>query len=57
MEQFRTTVSVVFWAESPDVSEGLVAAINALLPTDDQAATLSTVEYIAAGRPTATVPS
>lgn len=49
--QFRTTVSVVFWSDTPDESEGLVAAINALLPSDDQASTLATVQYVADGRP------
>jgi hypothetical protein len=53
MQQFRTTISAVFWTETPAESEGIGAAVAALLPADDQAATLSTVEYIAAGRPAA----
>ena len=56
MQQFRTTVSLVFWTETPDESEGVVAGLSALLPPDDQASTLATVEYVASGRPVATQP-
>jgi hypothetical protein len=51
VQQFRTTVSAVFWTETPDESEAIVAAMTALLASGDQAATLATVEYIAGGRP------
>lgn len=51
MQQFRTTVSAVFWTDTPDASEAAVAAINALLPPEDQVSTLATVEYVADGRP------
>jgi hypothetical protein len=51
MMQFRTTVSAVFWTETPDESDALVAGLTALLPSADQASTLSTVEYISGGRP------
>jgi hypothetical protein len=50
-EQFRTTASLVFWTETPDESEAIVAGLSALLPPDDQAATLSTIEYRTDGRP------
>ena len=53
MQQFRTTVSIVFWTETPEQSEGLVAGLTTLLPPNDQASTLSTIEYIADGRPSA----
>lgn len=57
MQQFRTTVSAVFWTETPEESEGIVAAVSALLPSDDQTATLATVEYIVTGRPSLVQPS
>jgi hypothetical protein len=53
-DQFRTTVSAVFWTATPDESEPIVAEINAALPEDDRAATLVTIEYIAAGKPVPT---
>jgi hypothetical protein len=56
MQQFRTTVSMVFWTETPDESAGIVAGVTALLPAEDQPATLSTVEYVASGRPVAVAP-
>lgn len=55
MQQFRTTVSAVFWTETPEESEGVVAGLTALLPGEDQAATLATIEYVTAGRPVAPV--
>jgi hypothetical protein len=56
MQQFRTTVSAVFWTETPDESQGIVAAITELLAPDDQAGTLATVEYVQSGRPVMTTP-
>lgn len=56
-EQFRTTVSAVFWTETTDEAETLVLAITAAVPDVDQPATLATIEYISAGRPvTAPIP-
>lgn len=55
MQQFRTSVSLVTWHDDPDTAQGLVAAINDLLPDDDQASTLATTEYVAEGRPQTTV--
>lgn len=51
MQQFRTTVSAVFWTETPEESEAVVAGLTAMLPVDDQMATLATVEYVTTGRP------
>ena len=49
---FRTTVSAVFWTESPDESQAIVDEINQALPEDARDSTLATVEYVAAGPPT-----
>jgi hypothetical protein len=56
MQQFRTTVSAVFWTETPDESEGIVAAMTGLLAPEDQSATLATVDYMESGRPVAPAP-
>lgn len=50
-QQFRTTVSAVFWSENPEEANGIVAAIKSLLADKDQAATLASVEFIADGPP------
>jgi hypothetical protein len=58
MQQFRTTVSAVFWTETPDESQAIVAALTDVLAPEDQTATIATVEYIVSGRPvTLTAPS
>jgi len=51
MEQFRTSVSLMFWTETPDQSAQVVAGVTSMVPILDQPATLSTVEYVATGRP------
>lgn len=53
MQQFRTTVSIMFWTETPEESEGMVAGLTALLPSEDQESALSIVEYVSTGRPVA----
>lgn len=50
-DQFRTTVSAVFWTADPEAAQQYVDAITATLPEADQASTLATIEYVAAGRP------
>lgn len=50
-DRFRTTVSAVFWTPSPEAAQEYVDTITATLPEVDRAATLATIEYVAAGRP------
>jgi hypothetical protein len=56
LEQFRTTVSAVFWTETPDDSEIIVDGIKDAIPEIDRGSTLVTVEYVSSGRPVMTVP-
>jgi len=56
IEQFRTTVSAVFWTMTPGDSDEIVAAITAALPEDDRNQTLATVEYRAEGPPVQPAP-
>lgn len=51
MKQLRTTVSLVFWTDTTNESEAIVAGLAGMLPSEDQAATLATVEYVSDGRP------
>jgi hypothetical protein len=48
---FRTTVSAVFWTETPEEAQSIAEGVNAALPADDQASTLVTIEYVPAGKP------
>jgi hypothetical protein len=50
-QQFRTTVSAVFWSETTDQSDATVEDIKDAIPSEDVGSTLVTVEYVAAGRP------
>jgi hypothetical protein len=50
-DQYRTTVSMVFWAADPEAAQATVDELKAGLPAEDQDATLSTIEYHAEGRP------
>lgn len=51
MEQFRTTMSVVFWSDTTDDAEATIAAVTAAVPDEWQESTLSTIEYRAEGPP------
>jgi hypothetical protein len=50
-QTFRTTVSLVYWTDTTEESDAIAAEIVAVLPPEDQASTLVTVEYKSAGRP------
>jgi len=50
-DQYRTTVSIVFWSADPESAEGVVDALKGVVPTEDADATLTTIEYRAEGRP------
>lgn len=50
-DQFRTTISAVVWTADTDSAQIFVDAVNAQLPEEDQPNTLTTIEFIAAGRP------
>jgi hypothetical protein len=52
-EQFRTTVSCVFWTETTDEADAIVDGINGNVPEPWNASTLVTVEYKAEGPPQA----
>lgn len=51
MDQFRTTVSMVFWTATPEESDAISAGLTAMLPSVDRPATLTSIEYVATGRP------
>jgi hypothetical protein len=55
-DQFRTTVSAVFWTATPEEGQAEADAMNAVLPEGDQAGTIVTIEYVAAGKPEPTPP-
>jgi len=51
-EQFRTSVSLVFWTADADEAQANVDAIRAALPDDEaRANALSTIEFVADGKP------
>lgn len=50
-EQYRTTVSIVFWNMDTDQSESLVDKVKSQIPEEDRSATIATVEFIKAGKP------
>lgn len=50
-QTFRTTVSLVYWTDTTEESDAIAADIVAVLPPEDQASTLVTVEYKSSGRP------
>lgn len=50
-EQFRTTVSAVFWTEDTESAQTIADAIMSQIPEPDDASTLVTVEFRSDGRP------
>jgi len=50
-EQFRTTVSLVFWTDTTGASDSKVNDIKAILTEEEQKAVLASVEYISEGKP------
>jgi hypothetical protein len=49
--KFRTTVSAVFWTETPEEAESIVDDVNADLPPGAASSTLATIEYRSEGEP------
>jgi hypothetical protein len=50
-DQFRTSVSLVFWTADAESAQAEIDAIRAALPEESQPAVLSTIEFVAAGKP------
>jgi hypothetical protein len=50
-ENFRTTVSAVYWTETTDEAEATAEAMTATLSDVDAPNTLVTIEYKSEGRP------
>lgn len=50
-EQFRTTISLVYWAADPTGAQGIADAVNDALPAGDRKSTLVQIQYVADGKP------
>ena len=51
MEQFRTSVSLVFWSADADAAQSEIDSIAAALPEEARGSMLANIEFIAAGKP------
>jgi|tagenome__1003787_1003787.scaffolds.fasta_scaffold18154005_1 hypothetical protein len=50
-EQYRTTMSIVFWDATPEEAEARAEAIKEAVHEEDRDSVLVTIEYISGGRP------
>lgn len=51
-DQFRTSISLVYWTADATAAQEQADEIGAVLPDDDaRAAMLTTIEFIEAGKP------
>lgn len=50
-EQYRVSISTVFWTADPADATGVIESINNALPEADRSGTLSAIEYIEGGKP------
>jgi len=50
-DEYRATVSVVFWTASSAEAQSEIAALKTALPAEDQDNVLSTIEFVPGGKP------
>ena len=53
---YRTTVSLVFWSDSPEDARALANAAKEMMPAEDRDRALISVEHMEGERPPAFVP-
>jgi hypothetical protein len=50
-ENYRTTISAVYWTSSTEEAEAIADELNDVLPEADRSSTLVAAEYVSTGRP------